>query len=60
MRNKRKAVIIFKIDGDVTAHDTVSQRKFSKCLFLTEKHDLCKYNQFTLNPMHFNEKPCKC
>lgn len=59
MRIKRKAVIIFKIDSDVIAHDIVSRIKFSKCLFLTEKHDLCMYNQFILNPMHFNEKPCK-
>lgn len=59
MRNKRKAVIILKIDSGVIAHDIVSQIKFSKCLFLTEEHDLCKYNQFSPNPMHFNEKPCK-
>lgn len=59
MRSKRKAVIILKIDSDVIAHDTASQIKFSKCVFLTGKHDLCKYNQLTLKPMHFNDKPCK-
>lgn len=53
MRNERKAVIIFKIDSDFIAHGTISWIKFFKCLFLTEKHDLCKYIQFTLNPMHF-------
>lgn len=59
MRSKKKAVIILKIDSDIISQDTASQIKFSKCLFFTKKHDLCKHDLLTLKPMHFNEKACK-